>query len=72
MIAPANSITLSEWQTLGPGDCDELRGQFLDQSDAAKSVASTLADSRLLELTELRGVLRSKRSPTLVGFGSVT
>jgi 5-methylcytosine-specific restriction enzyme subunit McrC len=60
MIATANSITLSEWQTLTPGDCDELRGRFLDQSDAAKSVASTLADSRLLELTELRDGLEVK------------
>lgn len=60
MIATANSITLSEWQTVGPGDCDELQGRFLDQSDAAKSVASTQADSRLLELTELRGGLEVK------------
>ena len=60
MIATAQSITLSEWQTLGPGDCDELRGRFLDQSDTAKSVASTLANSRLLELTELRSGLEVK------------
>ncbi len=60
MIAAARSITLSEWQTQGPEDCDELHGQFLDQSDAAKSVASTLAASRLLQLTELRNGLEVK------------
>ena len=57
MIAVTHSITLSEWETKGPGDCEELRERFLDQSDAAKSVASTLVEHRLLELTELRGGL---------------
>lgn len=57
MSANSPSIALSEWQTLGPENCDELRGQFLEQSDAAKSVASRLKDSRLLELTELRSGL---------------
>lgn len=57
MSANSPSITLSEWQTLGPENCDELRGRFLEQSDAAKSVASRLKDSRLLDLTELRSGL---------------
>jgi 5-methylcytosine-specific restriction enzyme subunit McrC len=60
MIATSQSITLSEWQTVGPKDCDELQGRFLDDSDAGKSVASTLANSRLLELTELRSGLEVK------------
>ncbi|MBC8290212.1 MAG: restriction endonuclease [Planctomycetes bacterium] len=57
MIASSPSITLSEWQTLGPENCNELRGRFLDQSDAVTSVASSLKDSRLLDLTELRSGL---------------
>ena len=57
MIATSSSITLSEWQTLGPETCDELRGRFLDQSNAVRSVASSLRESRLLELTELRSGL---------------
>lgn len=60
MITTTQSITLSEWQTLGPKNCDELQGRFLDQSDAAQSVASTLANSRLLQLTELRSGLEVK------------
>ena len=60
MIATAQSITLSEWETKGPNDCKELRGQFLDQSTAAKSVVATLVNSRLLELTELRSGLEVK------------
>jgi 5-methylcytosine-specific restriction enzyme subunit McrC len=54
MIANCRSITLSEWETKGPTDCRELRGQFLDRSEATKSAISTLAESRLLQLTELR------------------
>lgn len=58
MIATAPSITLSEWQTLGPENCEQLRGRFLDGSDAVRSVASVLRDSGKLELTELRSGLR--------------
>ncbi len=60
MTGTSQAITLSEWETKGPGDCDELVGRFLEQTDAAKSVASTLADSRLLKLTELRSGLEVK------------
>lgn len=60
MTATRLSITLSEWQTLGPANCNELCGRFLDQSDGVKSVASRLAESRLLGLTELRNGLEIK------------
>ena len=60
MIVASRSITLSEWQTKGPQNCEELDGYFLDKSDTVKSVASTLAESRLLQLTELRSGLEVK------------
>ncbi len=60
MSEAAHSITLSEWETRGPAGCDELTGRFLDETDASKGVAATLADSRLLELTELRSGLKVK------------
>lgn len=60
MSATAHSITLSEWETRGPAGCDDLNGRFLDDTDISKSVASTLAKSRLLELTELRTGLKVK------------
>ena len=57
MTSASRSIVLSEWQTLGPENCPELRGLFLDESQATKSIAATLTKSRLLELTELRNGL---------------
>ena len=60
MIEAAQSITLSEWETRGPTGCEELAGRFLDESEVSRGVASTLAASRLLELTELRGGLKIK------------
>ena len=60
MSDTAHSITLSEWETKGPAGCDELSGRFLDDTDVSKSVASTLAKSRLLDLTELRTGLKVK------------
>lgn len=47
------SITLSEWQTMGPTDCEELQ-RFLDDSKASQAVSAKLANSRLLKITELR------------------
>ena len=60
MIATPLEIKLSEWETKGPDDSEELRGRFLDQSTAANSIVATLVDSRLLELTELRSGLEVK------------
>lgn len=60
MSASVLSITLSEWETLGPAGCDELTGRFLDETAASQGVADTLAKSRLLELTELRSGLKVK------------
>ena len=60
MIATVQSITLSEWETIGPNESGELVGQFLDQSEAVQSVATSLANSRLLQLTELRKGLEVK------------
>ncbi len=60
MIATVQSITLSEWETIGPNESGEHIGQFLDQSEAVQSVATSLANSRLLQLTELRKGLEVK------------
>lgn len=60
MIATLQSITLSEWETIGPNESVELVGQFLDQSEAVHSVATNLVNSRLLQLTELRKGLEVK------------
>lgn len=60
MSRGVRSITLSEWQTREPEDCDALTGRFLDETVGNKSVAETLSNSRMLELTELRSGLRVK------------
>ena len=60
MTSTLQSVTLSEWQTKRPENCEELRGRFLDQSAATKAVGKTLRESRLLELTELRTGLEIK------------
>ena len=48
------SITLTEWQTLGPDNCPNLSGRFLDDSRGTRQVVEILAKSNLLGLTELR------------------
>jgi len=48
------SITLTEWQTLGPSDCTDLAGRCLDASHGTRQAAELLAKSNLLGLTELR------------------
>ena len=52
-IAPS-SITLTEWETLGPDNCSDLSGRFLDTSRGTRQVIELLAKSNLLKLTELR------------------
>lgn len=54
------SITLSEWDTLGPENCDVLRGYLLSETAAARQVVDQLTVSRLLQLTELRHGLQIK------------
>jgi len=55
-----NSISLSEWQTKSPDNCPELIGRFLEESRDCHRVASSLNQSRLLELVELKRGLRIK------------
>lgn len=55
-----SSITLSEWETLGPDKCSELAGRFLDSSRGVRRVVARLAEGNLLDLTELRHGLQIK------------
>ncbi|MFM2219586.1 MAG: hypothetical protein RL240_3904, partial [Planctomycetota bacterium] len=54
MTIASCSITLTEWQTLGPSDCLDLAGRCLDASHGTRQAADLLAKSNLLGLTELR------------------
>lgn len=54
MTPAITSITLSEWETLGPDNSPNLVGRFLDPSTAARNVSERLIKTRLLGLTELR------------------
>jgi 5-methylcytosine-specific restriction enzyme subunit McrC len=56
----STSITLSEWETVGPDDNAELSKMFLDSSYATKRATERLAEGNLLELTELRQGLKIK------------
>jgi len=58
MNGEAASVTLFEWQTREPAGCEQLAGLRIADSGASKAVMETLAESRLLELTELRSGLR--------------
>lgn len=60
MIAASTSISLSEWETLGPDKCSELAGCFLDVSTMTRRVIERITDSNLLGLTELRQGLQIK------------
>lgn len=54
-VSPAAiSITLSEWETLGPDECSELSGRFLDTATGTRRVVERLSTSNMLGLTELR------------------
>ena len=52
------SITLSEWQTLGPETSPALTNRFLDSSLATRRTVERLQEGQLLELSELRRGLR--------------
>ena len=60
MTPALSSITLSEWETLGPAECSELVGRFLDASAGTRHVVERLTESNLLGLTELRRGLQIK------------
>ena len=60
MTASRTSITLSEWETRGPDDCEGLAGRFLDHSARTRELVRLLAVSRVLEVRELRGGLEVK------------
>jgi 5-methylcytosine-specific restriction enzyme subunit McrC len=50
----AASVTLFEWETLGPAKCPYLLGRFLELSPAARRASEILRETRMLGLTELR------------------
>lgn len=54
MTVATTSITLSEWDTLGPDECSDLAGRFLDASHGTRQIVARLSESNLLALTELR------------------
>lgn len=60
MIAALTSITLSEWDTLGPEQSSGLFGRFLDATQGTRQIAGRLTESNLLGLTELRHGLEIK------------
>ena len=54
MTSTLKSITLSEWETLGPDKCPDLASHFLDASAGTRHVIERLTESNLLGLMELR------------------
>lgn len=60
MSAMLTSLTLSEWETLGPVECADLAGRFLDASPGTRRVVDRLINSGFLGLTELRRGLQIK------------
>lgn len=60
MNLASKSITLSEWGMLGPDECSELVGRFLDPSAGTRTVVERLTESNLLGLMELRRGLQIK------------
>ncbi len=60
MTTMRTSITLSEWETKGPGESSNLTRVFLDSAKSTQDVARRLNESRLLKLTELREGLEIK------------
>jgi 5-methylcytosine-specific restriction enzyme subunit McrC len=60
VITAETSITLSEWETLGPEECPDLAGRFLDSSPGTRHVVGRLNEGNCLGLTELRRGLQIK------------
>lgn len=57
MTASRTSITLTEWETRGPDDCESLAGRYLDHSVRTRELVRLLEASRVLGVRELRGGL---------------
>ena len=60
MTAALTSITLSEWETLGPENSSDLAGRFLDASPGTRNVVERLTESNFLGISELRRGLQIK------------
>ena len=52
MNAGLKSITLSEWQTLGPENCQQLHRTFIEDTADCRRLAKSLFKSRMLGLIE--------------------
>lgn len=57
MTSPRVSITMAEWETLGPEGCDGLAGRVLDRSSRVQELVRLLAENRVLGVSELRAGL---------------
>jgi len=60
VIPVPGTISLSEWESVGPDQCPELAGRFLDGSSEGRSLVDRIAESNLLGITELRQGLQIK------------
>jgi hypothetical protein len=58
-----SSITLSEWEALGPENSSDLAGRFLDASGGTRHVIERLTESNFLV------GFRSRRIRMLAEFG---
>lgn len=54
MTATLRSISLCEWDTLGPSNCDQLKGFFPEGSSSVRNTIEQLSDRNLLGVKELR------------------
>lgn len=54
MSQPNTAVTLAEWQSRGPHDCDGLKGRFLAPDPATRKMIQLLEQRRVLGVRELR------------------
>lgn len=54
MTATLRSVSLCEWETLGPATCEELKGFFPDGSSNVRNTIEQLSERNLLGVRELR------------------
>ncbi len=57
MSKDIKSISLTEWQTLSPTTCNELKGLFLENSSSSQQLVDLLNKSRLLKVAEMKNGL---------------
>lgn len=62
MTTVDRSISLHEWETLGPASCDFLRGRFLDGSSGIKKTVNQINEKNFLVIRELRHGLEIEAS----------